>query len=330
MDQLSIDVPTRLRQVIDASLETYKDNIILAQLAASQACLESALLSKPSTLASQHNNLFGIKGVGTAGTVRLLTSEFVSGKWIKVYDNFCKNLSLSDSFVQHRQFISKPRYAAVWKAISLEDAAVEIHKAGYATDPDYAKKLVSIYVQNLQSGFSSKPEDKKDEEKPSLLSIILSWLVSLFTKKPVPNPSLFNRPRRFVDRVFIHCSDSSNAWVTASVVNEWHKDRGWKGIGYHYFIKTDGTLEIGRNLEDVPAAQEGNNTGTIAICLNGSKLEDFKEVQFDILKRLCHDINKAYSGKVTFRPHNYVSNKTCPVFNMYEVLNVDKEGHIGS
>ena len=36
------------------------------------------------------------------------------------------------------------------------------------------------------------------------------------------------------DRITIHCSDSE--WGNADVIDEWHKKRGWDGIGYHYVI----------------------------------------------------------------------------------------------
>ena len=86
---------------------------------------------------------------------------------------------------------------------------------------------------------------------------------------------MFQKPNRHAYNVFIHCSASDNPkHDDVDVIRKWHVDeppygRGWSDIGYHYFIKKDGTLEIGRSLERTPAAQRGYNRGSFAICLHG-------------------------------------------------------------
>lgn len=141
---------------------------------------------------------------------------------------------------------------------------------------------------------------------------------------------MFQKPQRNVDRVFIHCSASDNpAHDDVSVINQWHLDRGWSTIGYHYFIKKDGTLQEGRGLERTPAAQKGHNVRTIAICLHGLDIDKFTENQFDTLRELCNQIDKAYKGKVTFHGHREVNpNKTCPVFDVDEVLGLTESKHL--
>ena len=134
---------------------------------------------------------------------------------------------------------------------------------------------------------------------------------------------MFKKPRRAIDRVFIHCSAASRKDIDAEEIDLWHRQRGWSGIGYHFFIKTDGTLEKGRDLEKTPAAQAGHNRGTIAICLNGLKLSDFTSAQFKTLNELCSEINREYSGDITFWPHNAVARKACPVFDIYKELPIN-------
>lgn len=139
----------------------------------------------------------------------------------------------------------------------------------------------------------------------------------------------FKRPRRPVDRVFLHCSASDNpTHDSAAVIDAWHKVNGWASIGYHFFIRKDGTLEIGRDLEKTPAAQEGNNTGTIAICLHGLDKAKFTEAQFSTLRLLCSQIDRAYGGRVTFHGHNEVSRKSCPVFDYRQVLGLSDVGEM--
>ena len=139
----------------------------------------------------------------------------------------------------------------------------------------------------------------------------------------------FEKPSRTVDRVFIHCSDSD--WKhhdDISVIRKWHvEDNGWNDVGYHYFIKRNGTIQKGRDLEITPSSQKGHNNKTISICLHGR--ERFTKRQFESLKKLCLEMNTLYKGKVTFHGHKEVAReKTCPNFDYVKVLNLDKYGRM--
>lgn len=142
-------------------------------------------------------------------------------------------------------------------------------------------------------------------------------------------PYAFKKPARPVTRVFVHCSASDNpAHDNVATMDAWHKARGWSGVGYHFFVRKDGMLEMGRDLAKIPAAQEGNNTGTIAICLHGLLVEKFTGAQFDTLRALCRQINAAYDKSVTFHGHCEVANKSCPVFDYRDVLRLDAKGRM--
>lgn len=139
----------------------------------------------------------------------------------------------------------------------------------------------------------------------------------------------WRKPKREVNRVFIHCSAANRPqWDDVSVIDAWHLKRGWNGVGYHYFIKMDGTIQPGRSLEKKPASAKGHNTGTIAICLHGLYTSDFTFAQMESLTKLCTKINLAYAEKVTFHGHCEVSNKPCPVFDYQDVLNLDAQGNM--
>lgn len=142
---------------------------------------------------------------------------------------------------------------------------------------------------------------------------------------------IFRKPSRPVTRVFLHCSASDNPeHDNVATMDAWHKEKGWNGVGYHFFIRKIGQLETGRNIELTPAAQEGNNTGTIAICLHGLKVEKFTQAQFATLKELCRQIYAAYGGNITFHGHCEVARKACPVFDYRAVLGLDAKGRLGA
>lgn len=143
---------------------------------------------------------------------------------------------------------------------------------------------------------------------------------------------MFTKPNRFVDRVFLHCSASDVAsHDNVATIRKWHTEppRNWSDIGYHFFIRKDGTLEDGRPLERTPAAQRNHNTGTIAICLHGLDKEKFTEAQFNKLRALCLEINNAYNGALSFHGHREVASKACPVFDYKDVLKLDAFGRLG-
>jgi N-acetylmuramoyl-L-alanine amidase len=141
------------------------------------------------------------------------------------------------------------------------------------------------------------------------------------------NDYTFKKPNRSVNSVYVHCSASDNIkHDNIETIKKWHiEDRGWSNIGYHLFINKQGQIFEGRPLEKIPAAQRGYNTGSIAICVSGLKKENFTKEQFESLYSLCCDINKEYNGDVRFIPHNAVSNKSCPVFSIREVLGIDSD-----
>jgi len=140
----------------------------------------------------------------------------------------------------------------------------------------------------------------------------------------------FKKPKREVDRIFLHCSASDNpSHDDVSVMRDWHVNgRGWSDVGYHFFIQKNGNLQPGRPLAKTPAAQKGNNRGTIAVCLHGLAEEKFTKAQYRTLIGLCNEIDGAYGGMLTFHGHREVSTKSCPVFPYRKVLGLDDHGEM--
>ena len=90
-------------------------------------------------------NLFGIKaGKGWTGkTADITTTEYINGTAQKVTAKFRAYDSYEDSFKDYARLINNsPRYEqARAKTDSAVAYATELQKAGYATDPEYARKL---------------------------------------------------------------------------------------------------------------------------------------------------------------------------------------------
>jgi flagellar protein FlgJ len=120
-----------------------------AKLILSQAALESGWGRHEirGTDGEASHNLFGIKATpGWKGkVVNVLTTEYVDGQAQKVVQPFRAYDSYADSFADYARLISQsPRYSGVMTAPTAEDAARQVQASGYATDPNYAQKLISI------------------------------------------------------------------------------------------------------------------------------------------------------------------------------------------
>lgn len=111
-----------------------------------QAALESAW--GESGLTEKANNLFGIKADKSwrGPTVIMPTRELLKGQWVTVRAPWRVYESWEASCLDHANYFhSNPRYAAALdNPHDAEKFATEVAKAGYATDNNYLKKLLSI------------------------------------------------------------------------------------------------------------------------------------------------------------------------------------------
>lgn len=128
--------------------------------------------------------------------------------------------------------------------------------------------------------------------------------------------------KREIDSIIIHCSATKEGVdFKASDIEKWHKQRGFKNIGYHYVIRLDGTIECGRHLESVGAHCKGHNKNSIGICYIGgmdhnNKPKDTRtDLQKDVLYSLLRSLKFIYPNAKIYG-HNELSNKACPCFNV--------------
>ncbi len=116
-----------------------------ASITVSQAVLESGW--GESGLTKKANNLFGIKAdsLWRGETVTLDTKEFIRGQWVVVPAKWRKYSTWQASVDDHAAFLKRnPRYKDCFLCVSAQTFARALLKAGYATDPDYADKLIRL------------------------------------------------------------------------------------------------------------------------------------------------------------------------------------------
>lgn len=133
---------------------------------------------------------------------------------------------------------------------------------------------------------------------------------------------------RKIDKIIIHCSATSEGVAFfARDIDRWHKERGFKKIGYHYVIDLDGTVEKGREEDEIGAHCTGENSNSIGICYiggldsTGKKAKDTRTLQQKAaLWWLICELWKKY-GYIPVHGHNEYANKACPCFNAFEEYN---------
>lgn len=122
---------------------------------------------------------------------------------------------------------------------------------------------------------------------------------------------------RKIARIIVHCSDSPDKLdIGAKEIAEWHLQRGFKTIGYHFVVRRDGSIETGRPIDQVGAHVAGHNSDSIGICWVGRdrptafQRESLIEQIWDLLDQFHLQVSDVYGHK-ELNP-----GKSCPNLDM--------------
>lgn len=133
---------TFVRLIGPAAKQSMARTEVPASVTIAQAALETGWGG--STIGNA-KNLFGIKGTGPAGSVTMPTREYLNGRSVTVQDKFRAYNTWSESIDDHSKLLQGSRYRPAMAYKGNPDMfAAQLQRCGYATDPSYAKKLVSI------------------------------------------------------------------------------------------------------------------------------------------------------------------------------------------
>lgn len=145
--------------------------------------------------------------------------------------------------------------------------------------------------------------------------------------------------RKSTELLVVHCSATRGTMdIGVREITQWHIQRGFDTIGYHYVIRRNGELETGRQESAIGAHVRGHNANSIGICLVGgvdasNKPQDnFTPAQLTTLKRLLGELQARYpdarilghrdlspdkngDGKIT--PNEFT--KACPSFDVRQL-----------
>ena len=125
--------------------------------------------------------------------------------------------------------------------------------------------------------------------------------------------------RKATNKIVLHHAAAS--LCDARTVHAWHLGRGFSGIGYHFLVRKNGTIERGRAENLVGAHAAGNNSNSIGICFEGNfETETMGEAQKNAGKELISYLCNKYGIDVVIR-HKDVAATACPGKNFpYEEM----------
>ena len=119
--------------------------------------------------------------------------------------------------------------------------------------------------------------------------------------------------RSRTDFIALHHAEAVKC--TPQDIHSWHVSNGWTGIGYHFFVRKDGTIYRGRPLDVVGAHVQGMNSCSIGICAEGdyhTKEKTMPQAQKKSIIELCQYLKKNYYPNAKIVGHREIGDSNCP------------------
>lgn len=135
--------------------------------------------------------------------------------------------------------------------------------------------------------------------------------------------SLDNRPK--TDKIVIHhTGNPTDDNLSAIAIHSSHQAQGWSGIGYHYVVRKDGTVEEGRPHWTIGAHAYGDNSHTLGIHVCGNfEIGQPTDAQIESLAMLISGLAYDYGLPIndqTVVAHRDLMPTACCGKNLYEQL----------
>lgn len=127
---------------------------------------------------------------------------------------------------------------------------------------------------------------------------------------------------RNINEIIIHCTATPEGKdYTVDTIRQWHRQRGFSDVGYHYIIHPNGQIDDGRDVNVAGAHCSGHNSHSIGIAYIGGMTADNKSAkdtrtdeQRTAIKRLLCALRSIYP-KAKIHGHRDFAAKACPSFD---------------
>ena len=127
---------------------------------------------------------------------------------------------------------------------------------------------------------------------------------------------------RSINEIIVHCSATPEGKdFSVADITRWHKARGFRTIGYHYVIYRDGSIHVGRPLEEIGAHCVNHNRHSIGVCYIGGVASDGRTPmdtrtpeQKEALMKLLTELHARFP-RASIHGHRDFAAKDCPSFD---------------
>lgn len=123
--------------------------------------------------------------------------------------------------------------------------------------------------------------------------------------------------------IVIHCSATkTSADIGLREIRMWHKQQGWLDIGYHFVIRRDGTVELGRPFDVIGSHVKDHNAYSVSVCLVGGvndKLQpeaNYTDEQWASLNQVVAKLEALYPAARVCGHNDFTKAKACPSFDV--------------
>lgn len=127
---------------------------------------------------------------------------------------------------------------------------------------------------------------------------------------------------RTITLIVVHCSATKAGLdYTVEDIDAWHRQRGFRSIGYHYVIYRDGSIHAGRPEEKVGAHCKNHNSHSIGVCYiggldsEGRPCDTRTTAQKASLHHLLQQLHRSYPHALIVGHHDLNPMKACPCFD---------------
>ena len=137
--------------------------------------------------------------------------------------------------------------------------------------------------------------------------------------------------RKETNYIVIHSTlTKPNSNINIRTVDEWHRKRGLLKVGYHFFIRRDGCIEVGRGPNDIGAHTKDHDSDSVSVCMAGGlntrgvTAPDYSKEQLESLFVLIKTLKYMYSDAQVVG-HRDLSKTDCPSFDVKEWWSINED-----
>lgn len=196
--------------------------------------------------------------------------------------------------------------------------AILLKKGSRGNDVKTLQRILHLYEDGIFGAITEEAVKEYQRQNGLIADGIVgdkTW-AAMLTK----SDSLI-KSKRNIKEIIVHCTATPEGRpVTIKEITNWHKQRGFSTIGYHYVVMLDGSVQNGRDVNVAGAHCTNHNSISIGVCYVGGcdKQMKAKDTRTDAQKRALLDLLKRlrimYPAAKIYG-HRDFANKACPSFD---------------